>query len=54
MLAKIGLLEVVETQTFPDEEVEIFAKVSSGAARVRREAEPRDLRPPSTILLRPS
>jgi uncharacterized protein with GYD domain len=27
VLAKIGLLEVVETQTFPAEEVEIFTKV---------------------------
>jgi hypothetical protein len=26
VLAKIGLLEVVETQTFPAEEVENFAK----------------------------
>ncbi len=26
VLAKIGLLEVVETQTFPAEEVEIFTK----------------------------
>jgi uncharacterized protein with GYD domain len=27
VLAKIGLLEVVETETFPAEEVEIFTKV---------------------------
>jgi len=27
LLAKIGLLEVVKTETFPAEPVEIFAKV---------------------------
>ena len=44
MLAKIGLLEVVETETFPVEEVEVFAKGARVARRVRREAE-RDLPP---------
>ena len=54
VLAKIGLLEVVETQTFPAKEVEIFAKalvLSHGSGGRPNRA---TSRPASTILMRPS